>query len=242
MERISTMILCFGDSITAGRPGVTYLKYLKAARRCKNFGLGGDTLVGMTKRLLEAVNDQKYRDVRTIIIGIGTNDVLHPYLKGYSEAWAKIVEKLIRRGSDPCTDEAEFMARYEDLLQKVAASGKKAIIFGIPLLEADIEELNQKAEAYNKVIMELCRKYSADYIDLMGFQREIKKRQNNTGSKFFSKNVFEPVILTILTTYLPFTDFVSRKRGLAVSVDGVHMNTASARGLAVMIDNALSRS
>ena len=233
------MVLCFGDSITEGRPGATYLKYVKSPKQYKNFGLGGDTLIGMTKRLVSAIEDPKYSDVKTIIIGIGTNDVLHPYLKFYNKTWQKIVAGLVLRGSVPCRDEAEFSERYENLLQMLKQAGKETIIFGIPLLETDIAELNQRAVEYNKIIIELCGKFSLTYIDIMGFQRDIKNRQNNTGSHFFSKNIFEPVVLAILTTYLPFTDEVSRRRGLAVSVDGVHMNTVSAKGLAGLIDNAV---
>ncbi len=235
------MILCFGDSITAGRPGATYLKYVRSPKKYKNFGLGGDTLIGMTKRLADAIEDPRYKDVRTVIIGIGTNDVLHPYLKSYTRTWKRVTKGLILRGSVPCNDEAEFRNRYEYMLQMLKQAGKDAIIFGIPLLETDIDILNQKAVSYNSIIKELCGKYMLTYIDIMDFQREIKTSQNNTGTRFFSKNVFEPVILAILTTYLPFTDEVSKRRGLAVSVDGVHMNTVSAKGLASMIDNAVQR-
>ncbi len=231
------MILCFGDSITEGRPGVTYLKYVKSGRQYRNFGLGGDTLIGMSKRLLDIINDQKYHDANTVIIGIGTNDVLHPYLKSFSKPWAKIIDQLTKRGSIPCSNETDFRDRYEKLLQFLKQAGKDVIIFGIPLLETDIAELNQKAIAYNKIIIELSSKFSYEYIDIMGFQQDIKSKQNNNGSRFFSKDVFEPVLLSLLTTYLPFTDYVSKKRGLSATVDGVHMNTASAKGLAVLIEN-----
>jgi lysophospholipase L1-like esterase len=233
------MVLCFGDSITKGRPGATYLKYVKPRKNYKNFGLGGDTLIGMTKRLARAIDDPKYSGVKTIVIGIGTNDVLHPFLKNYTKSWNRVVEGLGLRGSVPCSYEADFREHYENLLKMLKQAGKEAVIFGIPLLETDIAELNQKAVSYNEIIKELCGKFMLTYIDIMGFQREVKSRQNNTGTCFFSKNVFEPVTLAVLTTYLPFTDTVSKKRGLAVSVDGVHMNTVSARGLAGLVDNAV---
>jgi lysophospholipase L1-like esterase len=234
------MVLCFGDSITKGRPGATYLKYVKSPKQYINFGLGGDTLTGMTKRLEKVMEEPGYRDARTIVIGIGTNDVLHPYLKDYTRSWRRIVDGLELRGSVPCRDDAEFRERYEYLLQMLKRAGKEAIIFGIPLLETDIGELDQKAVSYNDTIKELCGKFMFTYIDIMGYQRDMKVRQNNTGYRFFSKNIFEPVILAILTTYLPFTDKVSKRRGLAVSVDGVHMNTVSAKGLAQLVDNAVS--
>lgn len=45
------MIACFGDSITEGRPGVTYLRYLDGAEKYYNMGLSGDTLLGLSKRV-----------------------------------------------------------------------------------------------------------------------------------------------------------------------------------------------
>ncbi len=233
------MILCFGDSITQGRPGVTYLKYVRDRREFVNFGLGGDTLAGMTVRLKNAFCDAKYSNADTVIIGIGTNDVLHPYLRGFSKSWTKIVGRLIGRGSVPCSDETEFRVRYEELLKMLADTDKKVIIFGIPLLETNVVELNVKAEAYNRIIRELCGELGVYFIDIMELQSEIKTKLNNHGAKFFSSSILEPVFLTVFTTYLPFTDQVSKNRGLAVTVDGVHMNTISAKCLASLVDAAV---
>lgn len=77
-------ILCFGDSITEGKPGVTYLRYIKNKKQFINFGLGGDTVIGMTKRLIKTMNKSKYKDATDIIVGIGANDIILPFLENYS--------------------------------------------------------------------------------------------------------------------------------------------------------------
>ncbi len=233
------MILCFGDSITKGRPGVTYLKYINSKRQFRNFGLGSDTLTGMTERIINILKRPEYHSAETIIIGIGANDVLLPYLKNYSKSWSKVTAAIHLRGSVPCRDGEHFRFEYRKLLQMLKMQGKKVIVFGIPFIETSENDLDRKAESYNEIISNLCSEFSFPYLDIASRQRYIKKKQHNTGSCFFSKDSLRVLILAILTTTLPFADRVSKKRGLAVTVDGVHMNTVSARELARMIEKKL---
>lgn len=233
------MILCFGDSITKGRPGVTYLKYVNNKSQFRNFGLGSDTLTGMTERLINILKRPEYCSADTIIIGIGANDVLLPYLKNYSKSWRKVTAAIHLRGSVPCRDEEHFRFEYEKLLQILKTEGKKVIVFGIPFIETSENDLDRKAESYNDIISGLCSDFSFPYVDIASYQKYIKEKQHNTGSCFFSKDSLRVLILAFLTTTLPFADRVSKKRGLAVTVDGVHMNTVSARGLAGLIEKKL---
>ncbi len=233
------MNLCFGDSITKGRPGVTYLKYVKNKDRFRNFGLGSDTLLGMTERIVHTLKKPEYHTADTIIIGIGANDVLLPYLESYSKSWTKVTAAIRLRGSVPCRDEEHFSSEYEKLLRMLKEEEKRIIIFGIPFFETTENDLDRKAERYNEIIDDLCRKFNVPYVDIAAHQREIKEKQHNAGSCFFSKDSLRVLLLAILTTTLPFADWVSKKRGLAVTVDGVHMNPVSARTLACLIEKEL---
>lgn len=231
------MILCFGDSLTEGKPGVTYLRYLKNNKGYKNFGLGGDTVTGMTHRLNQTLADDRYKDADAIIIGIGANDILLPFLKTYSPSWAKAVVQLAKRGSIPCEDKAQFAQRYENMLRIL--KGRRTVVFGLPLFETDSNDLNEKAAVYYEVIEAQCAVYQVPFINFGRWQKEVKHRQNNSGSYFFTRDRWDVVTDTLLTTLLPFTDYVSRKRGLAVTVDGAHLNTVSAKGLARLIEDTL---
>jgi len=233
------MNLCFGDSITKGRPGVTYLKYVKNKDQYINFGLGSDTLIGMTERIVHTLKKPEYKSADTLIIGIGANDVLLPYLKSYSRSWTKVTAAILLRGSVPCRDEDHFRSGYEKLLRMLKEEGKRIIVFGIPFFETTENDLDRKAKRYNEIISAVCSEFSVPFVDIAAYQREIKKKQNNTGLCFFSKDSLRVLLLAILTTTLPFADWVSKKRGLAVSVDGVHMNTVSARLLARLIEKEL---
>lgn len=229
------MILCFGDSITEGRPGVTYLRYMK--RKAKNFGLGGDTLIGMTRRIKEVMQSREYEDAKAIVIGIGSNDFLVPFLKEYSPSWAKAAESIIKRGSIPCSDQKQFSQEFAKLLDML--EGKKTVVFGTPCFETDVGGLDKKSAEYNSIIKKLCATRNVPFIDFRKWQMGVIEKSNNRCEHFFSKNRRDIIMDAILTTYLPFADYISNKRGLAVSVDGAHLNTVSAIGLAQLIEKEL---
>lgn len=83
------MIACFGDSITEGRPGVTYLRYLDGAEKYYNMGLSGDTLLGLSKRVDQFRNNSVCNE---FIIAIGCNDIMLPFLHDYSPKWTAVVK------------------------------------------------------------------------------------------------------------------------------------------------------
>src|SRR5665647_1045097 len=109
------MIYCFGDSLTKGRPGVGFIKYLAAREQCVNCGVMGDTLIGVTARLIAKLN-HRLDDRDYVILGVGTNDILQPYLDTCSSSWQKSAKRNRRRGSVPCKDINEFTQKYRELL------------------------------------------------------------------------------------------------------------------------------
>jgi len=232
-------ILCFGDSLTRGRPGVTYLKHVKNKDQYINFGLGGDTVIGMTERLIKALKKDKYKDATDIIVGIGANDILLPFLNDYAFLWNKRVKNLNKRGSIPCIDEQQFLVEYTKLIKILKETNKNIIIFSIPYIESKDIKLNDKIIIYNKVINNLCKQNNITYIDFKSKQEKTKKELNNFGSYFMSENRFKIIADTLLTSYLPFASYISEKRGLALTVDGCHFNNASAEFLAEEIENVL---
>ena len=80
-------ILCIGDSLTRGQVGYSYLPFLKTQAKYKNAGKNGDTILCMTDRLKEILEGKQSADIDTVIVGIGTNDLLLPYLTDVSPLW-----------------------------------------------------------------------------------------------------------------------------------------------------------
>jgi lysophospholipase L1-like esterase len=225
------MIACFGDSITVGRPGTSYFRYLKYQRNYVNFGLGGDTLLGVSKRIddfLTKFSCDKF------IIEIGCNDILLPHLRNRSKRWTKIVEKLIARGSVPLSSVYDFADQYEKLIYNL--SDKKVIIVSIPCIGENLEsDLNKKVEKYNESIKNLCKKYGITYIDFNRWQRDVINK-NPKSDYFISKNPFNMMLDSFTTTYVGLSSWISKRRKLVVTVDGVHLNKEGAKGLAFLIE------
>lgn len=230
-EHNENIIACFGDSITVGRPGTSYLKYLKNKENYLNFGLGGDTLLGLSKR----IDDFLIKSFcNKFIIEIGCNDILLPFLKGRSERWSKIVDQHIARGSVPSPKVSEFVSNYEKLMEKLL--GKKITVVSIPCIGENLEsDLNIKVNEYNEYIKNLCEKFGVTYIDFNGWQREVI--ENSPRSDYFiSKNPFNMILDSITTTNFGLSNWISKKRKLIVTVDGVHLNEKGAKGLAHLIE------
>ncbi len=232
-------VLCFGDSLTQGKPGITYVKYMDRSYNCKNYGLGGDTLLGMTRRLEKVSRRRDFKDVTDIVVGIGANDIIQSFLNDYSWLWKIRVKTLIMRGSICSSNGSEFKENYEKLIFLLKKTNKNVIIFSIPYIETNESIINEQVIIYNKIIKELCELNNIPFVDYWSWQ--IENKVNSKTGAFMSKNPLLVGLDTLLTTYLPFNDYISKKRGLVLTVDGCHTNKFAAKGLANLIDNEISK-
>lgn len=233
---MANKILCFGDSITKGHPGVTYLKHLTNKKNYKNMGLSGDTLIGMTNRLTKTLSLKKNNDVTGIIVGIGANDLIQPFLNKDSWMWKLRVKMLLKRGSVPTYCIQEFKEEYIKMLKVLKDSKKQVLIFSLPYLETEEGNLNKKIVEYNELIKNLCFDYDIPFVDYYSWQVFEKNNLKNTGFSFMSKNPLLVGFDTLLTSYLQLTEFISKKRNLGLTIDGCHLNNYSSKGLAQMIE------
>ncbi len=225
----------FGDSLTAGLPGVSYWRYLRDKSKLLNRGVGGDTLLGMTNRLKRMLDDPRFADVGQYIVEIGTNDVLLYVLNNRSPIIKKIVavrEKT--RGCVPCESFGSFAADYEALLELLLSRGKKVGVIGLPLIENTAAAVNRTMERYDAVIWDLCDKYGIAYLSLRQLEHRLKG--GNTGSYELNKSLWWSVADALVTTILPFSMMVSKRRGLAVTVDSTHFNRKMAKELAAAVE------
>jgi len=224
-----------GDSLTAGMPGVSYWRFLSDKSKLINRGLGGDTLSGATGRAEKMLRGPGYNDVDQYIIEIGTNDVLLPVLQKHSSLWRMIVKTRGKYfGSVPCESIEVFGRKYEELLQLFIRQNKRIGVIGLPLTESSMPIINDTMKEYDAIIAGLCKKYRIAYIDVL--QLGTKMKGNNRGTFLFGKTNFGNLIDAVLTSILPFSMQVSRRRGLAVTIDSIHFNKNMAKALASVIE------
>lgn len=229
-------VLCFGDSLTFGTPGNTYLRYIHNRKQFINQGVDGDTLTGMTERICPCLASP---DTREFIIGIGTNDLLLPHMECRSDQWTLAVSLMIKRGKVILRDIESFTAAYASLLDQVTAAEKIATVFNMPCMGEDFDsELNRRADTYNLVIRRLCQEHHIPYVDFKSWQKQKIQRLGGHSTYLLSEHPADAIKDTFWTTWLPFTERVGRKRGLTATVDGVHLNRTSARLLARLIEKA----
>lgn len=225
------MIACWGDSITVGRPGESYLKYLHSRNDYHNHGCSGETLSGLSTRIDSFISRSAYQDV---IIEIGANDILLPFLRGHSTAWNHKVHNLILRGSNPLSQVDDFKREYEKLIWKL--EGKNVKVISIPCIgEVINSDLNRKVDEYNDSIQELCEKYHITYIDFNKWQKKAIGVSEFRSDYFISSSIYGIMIDSVLSTKLGLSDFISKIRRLVVTVDGVHLNKYGAQNLARLI-------
>lgn len=231
------MYLCFGDSITRGVPGVSYLKYLSNKGKFKNYGLGGDTLIGLSNRIEKHVQNTENID---FIIQIGTNDILLPFLSGYSSKWTVRIKGIMRTGRVPCDSVHQFEERYRQLLSLMINANKRVTLINIPCIGEDIHsELNSKVDSYNKVIQCIAQEYNVDFIDFNGWQKSILKQYTIVSPYFITKEPLDMVLDSLLTPISFLRNRISKKRNLKLTVDGCHLNDRGAEDLAELVQKAV---
>ena len=217
---------CFGDSITKGQPGVTYIKYLDK-KIYKNYGLGGDNLDGMARRIEKYINCSTCSN---FVLEIGANDIFLPFLLSYSVAWRKRIEA---RSTFSINDPVQFGIRYKKLLDRLY--NKNITIVSIPCLGEHVHsELNNRVDEYNAVIWDMCKIKGIKYIDFNSWQKENIKEKSKFS--FISKKPNDVLWDIFITTFFDLSIGLSKKRNLDTTIDGIHLNSKSASCLAYLIE------
>ena len=215
-------VLIIGNSITRGFLGASYVKLLKRELPTYHFvnkGIGGDTLIGIKKRLLKNIMKNNY-DI--IIISAGHNDIIIPQMDKM-KFFYRFCSKLIKfRGSIPTRGDRDFSFIYEDMIKKVKKiSDSKIILLPLSCISEDLSSsLNIKREVFNEIIKEIGEKYNCVVPKI---DEEFNKLLLNSNNKYFLDNIFN----TVFDVFKPINS-LSKKRKLKLTIDGIHLNLLGA--------------
>lgn len=227
-------VVCIGDSLTYGNVGYSYFYFLYNYMGYDyiNKGKNGDSLRGMFSRLRKIVGNPN-TDSDLYVIGIGTNDILLPYLRDSSPFWFLLMSSRckIKRCIE---DDETFYQEYNELLNFLHEKNKKVIIFGMPFI--NLENFpDEKLVKRNKMIENLAEKYNYSFIDIYKLQKEKIQPDNRvyTWKYRFLLRVFDSIIMTLV----PISkNYFTKIRALTTTVDGVHFSYESARILGIEIE------
>lgn len=230
------MIQCFGDSITKGTPGVSYLKYLPKGKY-QNQGSGGETVEGLFSRLAHSIKHGKHK---AYIIQIGTNDILLPYLEKSSPKWKKRLRKIDemkKEGARPSKTELQFLKNYQGIVDLMKEHDKEMLLINIPVIGEDLDhERNYKVEKFNEIIKTIALKEELALVDFYAWQKNQLEEHQNKEHFFIGEDPKQVVFDGFTSVMKPGRMSLSKKRKLILTVDGVHLNDVGAKGLAKLVE------
>ena len=203
-----------GDSLTEGRPGVSFYKILKGKYPNEifiNLGKPGETVKSLYNRLSKTTLDT---DFDLIFLWIGVNDV-------YS--------KLLKVQAQPVSNNREeFEDYYKRIIEWIKAYSKKVIVVTPALVG---EKMDSPSNMEIKELAKMVDSIASSYMDIsvLDMQQIFSKHLANLEcSDYISTNVMTIMKDALFVKKIPRIDKLSKERGLYCTLDGVHMNSKGA--------------
>jgi lysophospholipase L1-like esterase len=227
-------VVCFGDSITRGLVSANYVEIL--TRRLGGYGfmfvnegINNDYSYNLLRRVEDVVAHQP----RTVIILIGTNDVISTLIP-HKRAAGRLSKGLPR-----WPNREWFCENLFELVSQVRVQTHARIGIGsIPVLGEDLESLpNVRVRSFNQAIQELCASSGVSYIAVHENQARYLASIPPARKKAYQGAVhltFELAFRRLL--HNETFDSFSRRKGYTILTDGIHMNTIGARIIADQVE------
>ncbi|TRX35453.1 hypothetical protein FNW52_10440 [Flavobacterium sp. ZT3R18] len=219
-------ILFIGDSITRGELGVSFVELIAKSQpslQITILGENGETLNVICNRLFNHLKFEQ--DYDCIIFQSGYNDILLPSFleKGKLFKWA--YQQQIKNGLIPLPNPCEFLV----FLKKNIRSIKQLFKGRIVLLTIGCvgENLNSELNSLRNRINEAIRKVALDEEIILA---DIQKEFDDVLAKEVQSNYCLGNFWAVTLWDKFKKDFkkLSGRRGLFLTIDGVHLNNAGA--------------
>lgn len=218
-------ITLIGDSLTAGHPGVPYVPMLENALKphtIHNLAVGGESVVTAFRRV-EKLPDAWRTDVA--LVWVGVNDV-------FAAVSPTFPAFRIAAGQPWADDVTEFRDTYDRLLTHVAAHAVRVLALApLALGEDRVSEWNARLDERSSAIRELCENRPgcrfADPRD-----RLFALVHESAGEGYLAHSVTGVAADVFVSLSEAAIDRRSAQRGLAFTIDGVHLNSAGAAEIA----------
>lgn len=203
-----------GDSLTEGRPGVSFAEILKKrfpAISFDNLGKPGETIKSLHKRLTKSGWTSEYD---LIFLWIGVNDV---YTKLLNIQAQPVVE-----------DEIEFQMYYEKVVKLCLAVSPKVVVVTPALVGENLNsQANQQVKQLAAIIESIANQHGE--VCFLNLQRVFEEQLSNlSSSDYISTKVMRVMKDTLFYKSPTKIDQLSAKRGLHFTLDGVHFNRKGA--------------
>jgi lysophospholipase L1-like esterase len=234
-------VVCFGASLTSGTVSFNYLDLLSARIALRDFefinhGVNGDLAWNGLQRLNQVIQD----DPDFVTIMIGTNDVN-----------ATMSERnWLRYKSFNHLPTRPTLEWYEQNLKEIVTRLKKETVAKLCLLslapigEDLAHEANKKVELYNKVVRRIAHDENVDYLPLHEEMIAYLLTHEEDRAQLPPRLAYRDGLhntanaLGLHSTGLTW-DEVSRRNGLLLLTDTLHLNSKGATIVADLIEGWL---
>lgn len=223
-------VLIIGDSITEGKLGQSYLPGLKERLpgvELVNLGLGGDTVFGMKKRAVRYLKRDSRFDV-LVVVG-GHNDVILPAFERMSLSYRMVARAMVARGSLPFEERKIFASCYASLIDMLRRLCSAQIVLStLSCINENLQAATNLVRAgLNEEIRELASHHNLQLADVAAaFDRQL---DDGGGRNYFMDRVNTTFLQDSYYSKVPGAlERLSKKRGLRLTIDGVHLNSAGA--------------
>lgn len=230
--QISMNIVFFGDSLTLGTVGISYIE--KMQQQISNYhlinkGKNGDTVKSLHNRLQRTVTDNHY-DIG--FLWIGANDIIvhigltFPLIKMMNlQPWAKTMN--------------DFQEIYLQLVAFLKSHVDHLFLVPPLLIGENIQNQWNKLITKQATIMKTISKQEK-HLTFVDIHKELWTELQQRKTSQFLRDTTTGFLLDSFQYHTPQEiDQIARKRGLLYTFDGVHLNSYGAQRVADVFLNYL---
>jgi lysophospholipase L1-like esterase len=225
-------IAFYGDSLTEGKFGVSFIDSLKGklpVYELLNYGEGGDTVISLYHRIARM---QPVEQVDFAILWIGVNDVFGRMTLLYG-----IINKI--RKKLYTFNQAEFQSTYRAILDLLLQRSRNVITIPPLFLGENLRsDWNRRLEEMSTDIHAISDEHErVHYVNLRdAFIPELEGRQL---SPYLPTSFIQHTRDKSKCSTIEAVDQRSVERGLYFTLDGVHLNSIGAEMVANLLQDAI---
>ena len=232
----TTVVVCAGDSITRGQFGGNYVDRLSEALtpdgyRFVNAGVNGDMAYNVVQRLADVVAADP--DVVTVLVG--TNDV--------NARFSEKVERRYRRGGGiPVSPSLAWYRENVDIIvtRLKAETRARVVLVEIPMLGEDLSSrMNDLVREYNATLATLASAHRVPLLPLFDRLTALIPKDHRP-PPYEAKLIASVKALAQHRVLRRKWDDISRRNGLTLTFDHIHLNDRGADVVAELIGEHLS--
>ncbi len=230
-------VVLFGDSLTVGRIGIAYRRYLPFTTVAR--GIEGDTWIGVASRAKRYLDVKERPEGTVLVIQGGANDLL---LTSRPQG-----KRLINHNTPPYSDDAEFASIFSEMLFSIEQEHPSIslIVCSLPIIGEDLNSLLNERRRQRNATLKALVAHSAHTLwcdiatPLETIVRDLQSQKSN--DIYFIEDIknFASDAAYIGDNEVKAAE-ISSKRNLVVTIDGIHLNATGAQAIAEALSEVVS--